>query len=1216
MEKELNELVQAWKICVDGTIRDANVRQNAFNYVENFKQTSPNILDIGFYLAYQKDSFELSHFGLQLITHTIKFKWNDFNDQMKAEVKNRLMNIIINLDENTNIKGPSYLKNSMCLVIIELIKREWPQNWPNLMNDLFEISNKSIEHKKLIFIILKYISEEFIDSEGTQTIQIPSQRRKDINQYLNQYMDSIFEFYLNCLEFCFESINKNDSANLNECIDLANTCLDSLSTYINWINMKLILSRNYSIINITLSLLNHGKLCVNSAKCLIGLSNRKGTAEERKPLLGMFSDAVLAQLMNCIKLSLENPSYKELLKYLVQILVGMGTQLNFLWSNASFPDKPANLNVFLNAIYELLLSENRMYSLESIQLWNALLQNQYINCDPNVEQYVILISQMLTNSYIMFKFNYSTMFENFDTEEEFHRFSQRYRTDLAKLIKLGSSLKFESYFSNSYDWTLKIFSETNKLDSNDQSGFDASSFLYLCWDAVILLWNTLASVLSKKINLPDVQEIKPRLMNLLNESILCKPLNPNYSSFNYSLMSSILNLTCDICDSQNKELVVKTVFEKLFTDLILFKAETIKYTDSAVKMKHILNLRRQITAVLLTVCKNYSKILFASFGLIYKSLLDIINSSDSTQMERGILIQALVYCSNESNSQEIQLNLAKQFLNPILDFFQANKFNFTNIDSFIKLVGLNDPSSKEGLENRKKIFYYINCLYGFLKCINFVPNNNNSSPNEITGIFMNLLEYLVDILKAFNMIHSISSVNKEYLDMTDSAKTLILGMHQEKHGKNQITVTSSDPNAATDQSDKLIMFIYNTYDTLNQLIGVYLTKFKQELLLIDLNQSPAHSEFVYKFGESLFTSFNQLPNFRIRYLIRYILKSCLTSVNFDKEILGKNCLILKLNEILLEYFLPTILSRINETNKMYSNMKKSQDDLQQVNTSQLQNQIIEENQFTLMCRDLIDLIRSFFNFAQPGLNQSSAEEAYANEDDENNEVNMDSAVGLKDNQSNSGQISELAIHLMRTNKIIYQSVILCLFDGLNWPDSYCCSRLIRLCQSLIDKFPILDQPLVQDQFGLYLSDQISERIFTYCLTALQAHGEHQEILSLLINLAYSIYDRSPVLYKQLYNKVLSQIPNLNQKSFDEFIVKVNKMLTGDLSSTGEKVRKDLFKKIVQPVVGKSIGQLYKYDIQIRVLEPLNLSSKKKRDSNLDGTNGTETSICSLFDSNN
>lgn len=774
MESEMNELVQAWKTCMDGSIRDQTIRQNAFKYIENFKHTSANILDIGFYLAYQKDSFELSHFGLQLITHTIKFKWNEFSEQMKQEIKNRLMNIITNLDDNQNIKGPSYLKNSMCLVIIELIKREWPQNWPNLMPDLFEISNKSIEHKKLIFIILKYISEEFIDAESCQTISMPSQRRKDINQYLNQYMESIFIFYLDNLEYCFDQVNKNDSSDLSQIIELTNTCLESLSNYITWMNINLILSRNYSIINISLSLLSHEKLCINSAKCLIGLSSRKGTADERKPLLGMFSDAVLSQLMNCIKLSVQNSKFNDLLKYLIQILVAMGGQLNFLWTSSEF-EKPANFSIYLSAAYEFLINENRQFSFDAIQLWNALLQNQYIQLDKDVQEYINLIAQSLTNSYLLIKFNYSSMSENFDTEEEFTKFCQKYRVELSKLIRNASFFNTEVYFNQAYEWSLKTIGQTSCLAPTDESGFDSTSMLYLCWDALIFLWTSLANVLAKKTS----DTIKPKLVELIHAAIQFKSINPNYCSFNYSFISSILNVSCENCQVQTKEMIVKTLFEKLYTDLIFFRSETAKYLNCGVKTKCYLNLRRQLTAILLTLCKNFSKILFNSFEFIYKSLVEIIDSNETTQMEKGILVQALVRLSNECETNQIQISLVNHFLVPIQEYFESKKHELNNIELFIDLVGLRDSTNLTALENRKIIFFYVNCLFGFLKCIEFKKAANNA---HITSLFIRILESLVYLLKAFNQVHSAANVNKEFLDMTESCKNLILGMHQEKHG--------------------------------------------------------------------------------------------------------------------------------------------------------------------------------------------------------------------------------------------------------------------------------------------------------------------------------------------------------------------------------------------------------------------------------------------------
>lgn len=225
--------------------------------------------------------------------------------------------------------------------------------------------------------------------------------------------------------------------------------------------------------------------------------------------------------------------------------------------------------------------------------------------------------------------------------------------------------------------------------------------------------------------------------------------------------------------------------------------------------------------------------------------------------------------------------------------------------------------------------------------------------------------------------------------------------------------------------------------------------------------------------------------------------------------------------------------------------------------------------------------------------------------------------------TSSNQLSELAINLLQTNKVIYQTMILLISDGLNWPDSMCCVRLAQIGSSLLDRFPITSSESRSDSFSLYLNPQIAQQYFTCCLAALQMHGEHAETASQLTNLALLVYDRSPVEYRQnVYYGVLAQIPDVNKRMLDEFTVKSSTQI--DLTSprkpganltNHEKTRKDMFKKLVQPIVGKSLGQLYKQEIRIRVLEPLNLKTKRRMNAEREDElkSGAEVNICSLFD---
>lgn len=200
MDAEKAILLEAWKICAEGKHKSAAQYQQAYDYIEQFKQTSPHILELGFEFAYGADtSFELGHFGLQLIGDLIKFKWKDLGQQAKLEVKNKLLYLITNLGRfkqinSVQVEYPLYFKNTLCLTFLELIKREWPQNWPSLLQELNEIAQKSVEQKILVFIIYRFLVEEFITNENPN---LPAQRRKDIIQYLNANMDYVFGFFSN-----------------------------------------------------------------------------------------------------------------------------------------------------------------------------------------------------------------------------------------------------------------------------------------------------------------------------------------------------------------------------------------------------------------------------------------------------------------------------------------------------------------------------------------------------------------------------------------------------------------------------------------------------------------------------------------------------------------------------------------------------------------------------------------------------------------------------------------------------------------------------------------------------------------------------------------------------------------------------------------------------------------------------------------------------------
>jgi hypothetical protein len=81
------------------------------------------------------------------------------------------------------------------------------------------------------------------------------------------------------------------------------------------------------------------------------------------------------------------------------------------------------------------------------------------------------------------------------------------------------------------------------------------------------------------------------------------------------------------------------------------------------------------------------------------------------------------------------------------------------------------------------------------------------------------------------------------------------------------------------------MFVFNSYEDLQQLIALYFIKFRYELLLAPNTES--NSDFFRKCGDALFSNFFDLPDFRTRLLVKYTLRSLL-SFNFEKKNIEQN----------------------------------------------------------------------------------------------------------------------------------------------------------------------------------------------------------------------------------------------------------------------------------------------------------------------------------------
>jgi hypothetical protein len=480
-------------------------------------------------------------------------------------------------------------------------------------------------------------------------------------------------------------------------------------------------------------------------------------------------------------------------------------------------------------------------------------------------------------------------------------------------------------------------------------------------------------------------------------------------------------------------------------------------------------VKKQIAAVILNVCRQYASDLFTNFDYIYSNCTKFIDSSATKNMEKSILIQALIFCSNEFPTFEMQSNFIAQYIKPIYEYFTNQ--NFTNAlqngHTFGQFMGLlsTNPNPLD-LSNKKQIHYSITVLYGILKSIKFKTIDNDEQAKEnlklngfidpTTGhvkspgflICYQVFDYIIEMFKCFNMLHSIKDNDslKSYLEMTEQVKLAVLGINTNNTNVD-LTVETNE------ETSKNRLTIYNIFETTAQVIGAFLSKYKNEILLVQMNDQ--NYALIQRLGTAIFASFDDLPDFRKRSIVRYILKACLDrQIDNDRELIENNMLTVKLNELLLEYFLPTILNHITEKNKLYNDASHHQQQQQQQNGFNLHQQqqqqsdkerddLVSEAEFTLFRREVVDIVRQFISGRQlipPNSNANSGSnepnsndfDGGNNENDLNNIYNSNKLSTNVSADQNNSAINDMAAFILNRNQTIYESIVLFIFQGLYW----------------------------------------------------------------------------------------------------------------------------------------------------------------------------------------
>lgn len=1147
---------------------DQQKRREAYEVCEEFKEHSPLCAQVGLLLSERGKPPVVRHFGLQLIEHCIKFRWNDMRLEEKIFIKDKALEL---LESGTDpvMTEQAYIKDVLSRIIVEMIKREWPQQWPSLLPELDKICSRGETQTELVLLIFLRLAEDIVIFQNVQ-----NQRRREIHQTLTSSLKDIFPFFLRTLndqytQYIRQKQGPEDSYKQQMLTHgrVAEVALTTIAGFVEWVPMSYITAENNLLLKILCGLLSDSLLQTAAADCLLQLVGRKGTLEERKPLLMLFEAEAMSVIFTAASsasnLQLEEQHY-FFLKKLCQVLTGLGLQLTALLGNVADVEEPPTFSLYLNSILAFTRHPSHVLSCYTQSLWLNLCQNSHTSTSQSLKEILPEIVEISTEKLIRMGFpsqsnSQSCAFSrfDFDGDEEFLRFYHKFRTEVLEVLKNITALQPEICLRFGAQWLQNLLQEMGKSQQNLQDNTTPS--LHLQWEGLEQFFEGINRFFICEKPEPLIEEG----MRILETLLGLDTQDPTILSSLLSCISSFFELLA--VDAR----LLPKVLDKVFATVVFsLPGETKSNRSKAVK-----NVRRHACSFLIRICKQCAPLVLPVFGHIYNHTKSICGDAEQlSHMEKCALYEALILISNEMCDYEKQCNFLGEIIAPVSQAWHSDEIKraFSSVEAFMAHVGLDRDPPLPGADdayvaNRSLIMYCVLLVTAIIKRTAYPSDVETAEkggflyPQEIkmTGCFIrspaspHVIPFLNGLFSLLRVLDSLyipeiqARINPAYAgvtDMLESAKNNILGINNQPAEKNFFN------KSAVERMQNFVTTLHeNVYHALGN---------APQHLGLDFYTVPELPSF---FGNCAFSALNYIPDHRLRFFNRNFIKNFLQFCPSSHYNLAVAVL-----EVLCPFMYQKLSPRWEKFKQVYGTSVGYEDEMTE------SQEILEDRLNRQLTREYIEILGTV-------LVHKKVENC---------------SPDLQD-------ITELGKLILEKDSL-RPTIIMTVFSYIHWLDTNASVRSLFLCPSIVKQL-IKNSMIGQELEVVYLLRSV--------LLGLQELGEHEANQSLLVSTGLFIYESLRPHFPGI-SETLMEITGCKKKNIQNFDT-VLKQHSDGKSIISEKKRREMFKKLVSEIIGKNVGQHFKREIDIKNLPPL-FSPPRPKNPSVDEVDNKDLGLCSLF----
>ncbi|KAI9276648.1 armadillo-type protein [Phascolomyces articulosus] len=157
---------------------------------------------------------------LQILEEFIGSRWKHLAQEQRLRIRNYIGSLVVSLSSsNITIQTEKAYLGKLNMVLVEIVKKEWPDEWPTFINEMVESAHASLSLCENNMIILRLLSEEVY--EASEETQAEWKTRKLKEQMLSKFGPVI--------DLCREVLMNQPSEKLVQ------ITLESLSHFLKWI---------------------------------------------------------------------------------------------------------------------------------------------------------------------------------------------------------------------------------------------------------------------------------------------------------------------------------------------------------------------------------------------------------------------------------------------------------------------------------------------------------------------------------------------------------------------------------------------------------------------------------------------------------------------------------------------------------------------------------------------------------------------------------------------------------------------------------------------------------------------------------------------------------------------------------------------------------------------------------------------------------------------